>query len=231
MSSTKAPRAVGHGRRPRVGLVVLLCGLALAYAPSYVPALLGLTGENAPLDGPANVIIWNWIAVGLLLLYVFRVEKLDWASLRLVKPTEKDLEWAGWLGGGLMLWSWGMSKLLPPSVQEHSGSAQDTLVSLGPLMALGLVLTAGITEEILWRGYAVERVAAWVGPWLASMIGLAVFTAGHVQFFGPGWLLTGLPMAAMFYVMLAWRRNLWAAIFMHVLADSPIFMLAVANLL
>lgn len=216
--------------RPRVSLLVLAGGLAIAYAPNDVPGLARTVGIEAPFGGPANILIWNWLAVGALLLYVFRVEKLDWSSLRLVRPTERDLEWAGWIGGGLMAWAWGMSMLLPAEAQRHAGEAQDTLVGVGPVLALGLVLTAGITEEILWRGYAVERAAAWIGPWAASIIGLAVFAYGHLDFFGPGWLLTGLPTAAMFYIMLTCRRNLWAAILVHLLADSPIFILSVLAL-
>lgn len=220
------PRA-GHGR-PRVALPVLLFGLAIVYVlPSVMPGLLRQVGIESPLPGPAATIPWNWLAVGVLLLYVFRVEGLGWASLRLVRPTEKDLTWAGWLGGALMVWHWGVSVLLPAGLKEQTDQAEGAFVALGPVLALALVLTAGITEEVLYRGYAVERVAAWAGPWIASILGLALFAASHVPFFGAGWLLTVLPSAAMFYVMLAWRRNLWACILMHVLGNSPVVVLAV----
>lgn len=229
MSSDNEPKTEGYGR-PRVSLPVLFVGLALAYLPTYLPSLARTVGIEIPLPGPARNIVWQWLAVGLLLAYVFRVEKLDWSSLRLVKPTEKDLEWAGWLGGALMAWAWAASFLVPPALQQHAEGAQSTLVALGPLLALGLVLTAGITEEILWRGYATERLAAWIGPWLASALSLMIFAIGHIPFFGPGWLITTLPTAVMFYVVLAWRRNLWVAIIMHLLGNSPIFLMSILAL-
>lgn len=230
MSPATSTLPHGHGR-PRVSLPVLVIGLALAYAPSYVPGLLRLVGIEAPLPGPANVIIWNWLAVAALIVYVFRVEGLGWSSLRLTTPSEQDLNWAGYLGGGLMAVNWGLSLLLPPAVQEQAGVAQGSLIALGPLLTFGLVVTTAVTEEILWRGYAAERLAAWIGPWLASALGLAVFAASHVPFFGPGWLITGIPGSVMFYLMLAWRRNLWAGIVMHALGNSPIFLMSVVTAL
>ena len=95
--------------------------------------------------------------------------------------------------------------------------------------ALALVLTTAVTEEILWRGYVVERLGAWIGPVVAAAIGLTVFTLGHVTFFGAGWLVSVLPGAAATYALLLWRRNLYACMLCHAIGNVPIVAVALAR--
>lgn len=71
-----------------------------------------------------------------------------------------------------------------------------------------------------------ERAAAWIGPVVASLIGLAVFVVPHVTFFGAGWLVTNLPGAVAVYVLLLWRRNLWACILCHAVTNIPLVVAA-----
>lgn len=169
-----------------------------------------------PDGSPAMALLWNWVAVGLLALHMGLVERRGPASLRLVRPSERDLEWAGYLGGAVVLWHWLMSLVLPTS----NGEAR--LVALGPGVILALVLTSAITEEVLWRGYVVERVGAWIGLVPAGLLGLTVFAVPHVTFFGPWWLLTTLPAAAVLYLLLIWRRNLWACMLAHFIGNVPV---------
>lgn len=211
-------------RGPKVPVAVLAVGLTLAYLPVYLPWLLRQVGVDLGW-GPAGVLVWNWLAVALLALHVWRVERLDAASLRLVRPTRRDIEWAGWLGGAAVGWNWLSTQLLPATPAPEGGGA-DALVALGPLLALGLVLATAVTEEVLWRGYVVERLGAWTGPLVAAGVGLAIFTATHLPFFGAGWLVSVLPGAVLLYVLLLWRRNLWACMLCHLIGNLPIFLVA-----
>lgn len=222
--SAQGPRSPG-ARPPRVSLPVLIGGLVLAYFPQWGPSLGRLVGIDLSGWGPAASMIWNWLAVGLLLIYVIRVERLGLDSLRLVRPTEADLEWAGWLSGAAVLWHWVASRWIVPGADPIDGSTETgsaALVALGPLLALALVITVSITEEVLWRGYVVERLGAWIGLIPAAAIGLAIFVVGHLDFFGPTWLITNLPGAVLIYALLLWRRNLFACILAHFVSDIPI---------
>jgi uncharacterized protein len=222
MSAWSRSEGVPAGdRRPRVALPCLVAGLAIAFVPNYLPVLARNSGVVDPGSwGPTGVIVWNWLAVAFLLVFVTRIERLGMGSLRLVRPTERDLEWAGYLGGLALGWQWLATTLIPSNGEQAGGAEQ--LFALGPAVALGLVLTTAMTEEILWRGYVVERLAAWVGPVAAATFGLAVFSVSHVSFFGASWLVTNLPGAAALYVLLLWRRNLWAAIACHLILNIPI---------
>lgn len=229
-STASAPREPGRvGRGPRVPWLVLIGGLLIAYLPKYAPGALAGAGFETGW-GPLGGQLWNWLAVGLLALYVWRVEGLGASSLRLVRPTEQDLNWAGWLGGAALLWSWLSSTFLLGGSDalgdSGDGSGEAMILALGPLLILVLVISVSISEEVLWRGYVVERLGARIGPVIAAVIGLAVFSLGHVEFFGADWLVTNLPGAALLYVLLLWRRNLWACILFHVISDIPLFFVA-----
>ena len=222
------PAAPDGHNPPRVRLPILLCGLILAYAGNLLPGLFRLIGLDLRL-GPAGVLLWNWLAVGLLLVYVWRVEGLGPGSLRLVRPAGRDLNWAGWLGGAALLWHWLMAAFVVPPAGTSMESGTGTLVALGPLAALAVVVTVSVTEEILWRGYVVERLGAWIGLLPAAILGFAVFAAGHLPFFGPWWLLTVGPGAALLYVLLLWRRNLWACMLAHLIGNIPIVFVALGH--
>lgn len=219
-----------HRERAKVPVRLIILGLALAYLPLYLPTVLRATvGIDLSGWGPPAVIVWNWLAVGLLTLHVRYVEKLRLDSLLLRPPTEKELEWAGWLGGGILLLHWLPSLVLPTDTTGQLQTTEDALASPGPIVALLLVVTVAFTEEFLWRGYVVERLGAWIGGIPAAALSLAIFVAGHLPFFGPGWLLTGLPGAVIFYALLLWRRNLWACILFHFIVDIPIVFVALAQ--
>jgi membrane protease YdiL (CAAX protease family) len=54
-----------------------------------------------------------------------------------------------------------------------------------------LVVTAGVFEETLYRGYALERLSSlWGSQWLAATATLALFTLMHAP--AVGWAIYGL---------------------------------------
>ncbi|HXE12414.1 MAG TPA: CPBP family glutamic-type intramembrane protease [Bryobacteraceae bacterium] len=49
----------------------------------------------------------------------------------------------------------------------------------------GLVLTAGICEEFIYRGFAIEELGALAGSrWLAALVSLIFFTLPHARLYG-----------------------------------------------
>src|SRR6185312_13574777 len=48
-----------------------------------------------------------------------------------------------------------------------------------------LVLTAGICEEFIYRGFAIEELGALAGSrWLAALVSLIFFTLPHARLYG-----------------------------------------------
>jgi membrane protease YdiL (CAAX protease family) len=200
-------------------LAVVLFGLAICYFPSYVNPLNRLLGIDIGFEGPSTIILWNWLAVGALLAFVLLVERKSVGSILIKRPNGKDVETALFYWGIAMAWSWLAMTLLPP-VQD-AGTA--SLVALPIPVLLAMIVTTAITEEILFRGYPIERInditsTTWVGPAVSFM----VFVVPHLTFFGLGWLLYHGGGTVMIYALYLRRQNLIACMLLHFLVNAPI---------
>jgi membrane protease YdiL (CAAX protease family) len=82
------------------------------------------------------------------------------------------------------------------------------------------VLIGGIAEEILYRGYAIERLSSIIGSyWLAGLISLLVFGLAHVPMWGFWPALTTFVSGGILTVFYIWQQDLSANIIAHVLTD------------
>lgn len=103
------------------------------------------------------------------------------------------------------------------SIGIHYGEGQSIARAL-PVTSLA-VLRAGISEEVLYRGYAIERLQQITGSkWVAAAISLVLFAGFHFRQGLPGIgiaFLAGLVLTAAYL----WKRDLIANIFAHFLVD------------
>ena len=96
------------------------------------------------------------------------------------------------------------------------------LDALPLLLRAGLVLTAGITEEFMYRGFALEELAALIGKRrLAALVSAVCFTAVHAIRVGlsPELLMVG-GAGATLTILYLWRRNLPVCMLMHAIVDG-----------
>jgi membrane protease YdiL (CAAX protease family) len=108
---------------------------------------------------------------------------------------------------------------LPPTALRTSigGAARLPL-----LLKIAIPLTAGVCEEFLFRGYALERLMELSGSRsFAAIATIGIFTLAHIPRYGLGW---GLVLVAIIATALTalylWRRNLPVTIAMHVIVDG-----------
>ncbi len=194
-----------------------MLGLVIAYSPNYVNIALRWAGVNLGLQGPPSVLIWNWVAVALLLAFIARVEKRGFESISLTKPHWKDVLW------GIAFWviSTATSIVLNIIAPPAQNKGLDTITNLPLPVLIALILTTGITEEILFRGYPIKRLQELTGRgWLAVLISFSIFVLPHIRFFGPEWLLYNGTGVVLLYVLYVWRRNLWPCMIMHILGNA-----------
>ena len=86
---------------------------------------------------------------------------------------------------------------------------------IGALLAnlLVVALTAGITEEFLFRGAFQRILERWTSnPHLVIWIAACLFSAFHMQFYG---FLPRMLLGAYFGYLLDWSRNIWIPVFAH----------------
>lgn len=207
---------------------VVLLGLALAFVPTWAPRLFDAVGlpVSIGIEGPAASILWNAAAVALLLAHVLLVERRGLSSIRLVRPTGKDLEWALILFGCHMGFTWLARMLWPPPADAGT----ETIAAMPVLLALALIVSAAVFEEILYRGYPLERLTELTRRrWVAVALTLPLFVAPHLVFFGPEWLLYQGSGTAVLYILFLWRRNLVATMLLHLCINLPILIPTIAG--
>ncbi len=202
-------------------LVFVAAGLLIAYSPSYIGPLLGWMGVNIGPSGPQSILLWNWLAVGTLVAYILFVERKRLASILLIRPKGKDIEWAFYFWGIGVGVSWLMLQLFPQS--ETYSSGVDAIITLPIVVVIGIIFTTAISEEILFKGYPIERLRELTGKlWVGVLVSFALFITPHLLFFGPEWLLYNGIATGLIYVLYVWRRNLYACILLHFLSNAPI---------
>jgi membrane protease YdiL (CAAX protease family) len=89
-----------------------------------------------------------------------------------------------------------------------------------------LVTRAAVAEETLFRGYPIGRIREWSGSrMLAGVITWAAFTYAHLGGWGWPQLIVAGFGGLLLTVLFLWRRNLWANVLAHWLADGAGFLL------
>jgi membrane protease YdiL (CAAX protease family) len=99
----------------------------------------------------------------------------------------------------------------------HYGEGQSISRALG--VTTLAVVRAGISEEVLYRGYAIERLQAITGSkWVAAGVSLVLFAGFH---FRQGWagMLLALVLGAVLTAFYLWKRDLLANMVGHFLVD------------
>lgn len=87
-----------------------------------------------------------------------------------------------------------------------------------------LVTTAAVTEEVLYRAYAVGAGAAVFGSlWLACVVSVIAFTLAHFRW-GLAHLLSVLVSAAVLTALFVITHNVWVCILAHAVIDGAGFL-------
>lgn len=112
-----------------------------------------------------------------------------------------------------------------------SGGILDTTAQYSPWIILLGVVTAGVTEEFIFRAYIIERLQTLsVSTWICAVISIVTFVLAHMS----GWNLTHilgvvLPMAVILTILYLWKRNVTFVIIIHTIIDLPLFFITIGN--
>jgi len=199
-----------------VGLLIAWGGTAVLVSP----AAQLLDWSSIVVRSAAQAVLWLlWVAViGIVLLW----EKKPLSSLWLRDFEWQSVAWAAVLVLGSIFVLFPVTEWLRRTLglPGYGAGMEYALASPMVLRALS-VLTAGIVEETLFRGYAVTRLLQLSGSLVFAIISSSVvFAALHLPVWGPGpslgFLIGSVAMTAFF----VWRRDLLAMIIAHVAIDT-----------
>ena len=83
------------------------------------------------------------------------------------------------------------------------------------------VAVGGTAEELLYRGYAIDRLTVLTGSvWAAAALSLIAFGLAHLPVWGWGPALTTFVSGAILTAFFLWRHDLVANIIAHVATDA-----------
>jgi uncharacterized protein len=138
-----------------------------------------------------GVVLSQWIVVLVLMAY-WRFRQRPWAWLLLGRST--PLRFAcgmaiGLLGVGFLYWQ----RVFILSSNQGAAAARRQLESAAPLLPHSLdenrmfkivSVTAGVCEEILFRGFLLWYFTGWTGTMVAVLLSSLVFGLGHIYMGG-----------------------------------------------
>ena len=211
-------------RPPLATLVGLLVALGL---PFVLTLLFGRRSEG--LWDPSRAVLTvaeQWATTLILLGVIFFWERQTLASIGIKRMTGHDVLWGvvGFVVGAL---SFIFTLPLVNALGLGTTSEGITQLAQTPIaLRVAIVITAGITEEILFRGYPIERLTEMTGRigWGAGIAYIA-FVLLHIPFWGLGGTIQIGVWSLIVTVLYIWRRNLPACMLMHILNDAYAFIL------
>ena len=125
-----------------------------------------------------------------------------------------------------VLISAGLEPVLKSAGLQSLRDLSPALKDYGFPLLFGLFLTGTFVEEILYRGYIVERVTELTGRrWLAGMVSWLAFTLVHLRFFGIGPTLEIAIIAIIFVILYIKAKSIWPAIMIHGINDIVGFLI------
>jgi membrane protease YdiL (CAAX protease family) len=161
-----------------------------------------------------------------LLFYVLCVERRPLSSIGFRTPKLWDILLAILAGVLLVVGIVVIYSLVFPvlHLQQNAGE-MNTLLRYPFWYRFMMVTRAAVAEEILFRGYPIERMEELTGSTLlAGVISWAVFTIAHLSSWGWAQLIVAGFGGVVLTVLYVWRRNLYANMIAHWVADGAGFL-------
>ena len=214
--------------KPRQATQLALCGLVAA----VVLPLLPIGRWIAPGDSIPALLsreaIW-WLYATAVLLWLGLVEQLPISSIGLRRPTWKSLVFAV-LGAVALVFVFAIHFGVIVRIFHLDAAAameqQRIILSRPYWYRVILVLRAAVVEEILFRGYIIEKVRQLTGSGsLAIALSVLAFTCAHFAGWGLVHLIPVFCSAIILALLYVWRRDLPSNMLAHFLTDGAGFLL------
>jgi membrane protease YdiL (CAAX protease family) len=171
-----------------------------------------------------NEAIW-WAYIAAMLLYVRKVERRPLSSIGFRNPGIGNTLIGVAAGVAVLAVFGAMYFVVLPAL--HLGDAVATTATGNALLAAPWwwrfisTVRAAIAEEVLFRGYAMQRIEELSGSRaVALLLSLVVFTIDHVTYWGWSHELIVATGGLAFSLLYLWRRNLWVNIIAHFIVDA-----------
>ena len=160
-----------------------------------------------------------WVLLSLIILWILFVEKRTLESIGWKKITAKMTFVS--IGLGLVIFVlFGTITMAIQAIGLHLNKDVAELIAGQSIPVLLLIaLRAAVVEEVLYRGFAFERLYDLTkSKWLSALVPVLLFTLIHLSW-GVGHLLFVFVAGGIFMLMYIWKRNLPMIMIAHFVTD------------
>jgi len=198
----------GHRTSAVIGLIVAFAWPCL---------LVGQSHSLANVHDDILTIVKEWAVAIALGVIVFGIQKRKPSDVGIIRLGRR--EWIGMLftlvASCIFVNSRAIS--MPTSSPGVSG-----MIFVPFSVRLGLVVTAAVCEEFIFRGFGIEELASLTGSmWFAGLATWLGFSVAHVASYGltPALVFPAI-LGAFLTLLYLWRRNLPYCILLHAILDG-----------
>ena len=170
---------------------------------------------------------FEWVLAALA-LWGIRMKKVSLRQL-LGERRSSPREWLTDIGAAAIFWIWAMAVLAAIAVVLKLAGLnmpEKTIAGLAPHTAMEMLLwvllsvSAGICEELVFRGYLLQQFTRMSGKvWIGVLCSSLLFGGAH-GYEGAGGMIAITAYGAMFCVLAIRRRSLRAGMMAHAWHDS-----------
>jgi membrane protease YdiL (CAAX protease family) len=171
-------------------------------------------------------LIVQWIIVLFLILTIIFLEKKSLKSIGLKMFDKKDVFWGFIVLVIQVILLFASERFVNLLDLVSQSSVTINVLTLPISSRIFMVFTAGITEEIIFRGYLIEKVNFLTNHLIfSSILSYIVFIIFHIPFWGIGGAIQISLWAIPITILYAKRRNLTTCIVVHLVYDGSILLL------
>lgn len=213
-SASRTPRAI-----ILIGLLLTLVVPLVVAGPvaRHIPGLSQRAGQEA---------FW-WSLATIVLLFVLAIERRPLSSVGFRRPDWRTLAFG--FGGGIAVLAFAGSMVifLLPTLHLHQDPATLKRMLDTPYWYRVLVVTrAAFCEELLMRGYGIERLRELSGSKVvAGFVTLAIFTLAHWTYGTIAQLVVAASAGLVLTLLYLWRRDLISNMIAHWITDGVTLLL------
>jgi membrane protease YdiL (CAAX protease family) len=204
-----------------------LCGLSCALAFGLLPIATWLVPGDSLGKMLAREAIW-WCCAAAILLWLTLGERLPLSSIGFRTPTWKSVAYGV------------LAAVVTTAIMAVYFAVIVSALHLSPATALAqrqailqtpfwyrvlLVLRAAVVEEVLFRGYLIEKVRQLSGSTpSAVVVSIVAFSLAHLRGWGAAQLIAVSAAGTVLALLYVWRRDLPSNMFCHFLTDAAGFL-------
>lgn len=205
-----------------------LCGLMAVIIISVVPFGKLVASGDSMRALVTREIFW-WFCAASILAWLHFAERLPLASIGLRRPTWKSPLYALLAAVALLVIFFLDFAVIVPAFHLNvttPNAVRNMILAQPFLFRLFLVLRAAVVEEIIFRGYLIEKVRQLTGSTvLAVIVSVAPFGYAHLSGWGPVQLIPVFGAAVVLALLYVWKRDLPSNMLAHFLTDGAGFLL------